>query len=305
MRNLIRFLPGCGPSAPGSATGDSTIEQRESRRWGWARRRSVRALAFTFVPPLGLLVLAMILRVTADIEVGTLTRDRQMFAGAKFYAGAYSTLGLLLWASTATICLFTAALVAGRSGRLALMFASGALLSVLLLVDDMLMLHEVVFPYYLGISEYFVVGAQGVAGLLFVLIFRRELLAGPLLLFVMTGGCFAASLISDEMPPGRAHFLIEDGLKLLGICGWLGFWLQRGAIELSGASNGSASLSAERTQARVAFDGDRRAIRLQGAEASDNDGIPVASMDRETATDGPKRGNGSQQSARIIGSTKS
>ena len=68
----------------------------------------MRIVAWTFGPALALLGLAVVLRVPVDVPIGALTRDRVHFLGGPFYTVADSTLGLLLWASTAAVCFFTA-----------------------------------------------------------------------------------------------------------------------------------------------------------------------------------------------------
>jgi hypothetical protein len=195
-----------------------------------------RIAAWTFGPALALLGLAVVLRVTVGVPIGALTRDRVHFMGGPFYTGAYSTLGLLLWASTAAVCFFTVAVMtlqgAPRGGRHRQMFVGAATLSLLLLADDMLMLHELVVPRYLGLPADATIGALGVAGLLFTIRFRREILQRLPLLFIATIACFAGAVLFDLLPVAKAQYLVEDGLKLLGIAGWLSFWTQRAALAL-------------------------------------------------------------------------
>jgi len=148
----------------------------------------------------------------AGVEVGTLTRDATQTQDVGAEVGALSTAGLLLLAASVAACgLAALVLGGGRSARFLLWTA--ALLSVLL-VDDMLTLHERVLPAS-GIPEVavYAVYAGLVAG--WLVGFRWEILGGEVAVLLLAGGCLALSLLLDalEIPP----VVLEDYCKFVGL----------------------------------------------------------------------------------------
>ena len=182
----------------------------------------VRAVLWAY----GITGLALCVPVTAklmwDIPPEAMLRDGVSVMGAPVYTGALSNLGLVLWGGAAAVCFFAAAVRKDARG----FWMSAGALTVVLLADDWLLLHEHAFPVYLGISEYLVYGTYGAALLLYLVSFRAMLWRAdwPLLLLAFTW--FAISLGVDrldglvEVP---ALYLWEDGAKLFGIVSWLLF----------------------------------------------------------------------------------
>lgn len=189
----------------------------------------------TFGPAIALIVMAVVLRLLADIPVGALTRDRVQLLGGPFYSGLYSTLGLLMWGATAAVCLFAVSMLGPAQREQRNMFGFAAALTLLLLADDMLLIHEVVFPRYFGIRDEVMIGLLGATALAFLLRYRQRIFERRAAYLKATVVFFAASLAFDALVPDGAfsgHYLVEDGLKMLGIAAWSSFWMQRCAIEV-------------------------------------------------------------------------
>jgi hypothetical protein len=165
------------------------------------------------------------------------------------YVGLYSNIGYLLWAASAAICLALVSLPAGSGGDRAKaawsaprrVLLCGALASLLLLFDDMWMVHDRLMQHFIGIkqpiSSLLVFGALA----LVMLAFWRSILATNYLILgvslVLLGGSLALDLTHDEVTqwmPGlltgavwldESWIFLEDAVKLVGIAVWLGyFW---------------------------------------------------------------------------------
>jgi hypothetical protein len=186
--------------------------------------------ALALVPP-ALVMVVVVAQPWVDPE--TLLRDPLAVAQSaatccSMYYGAVSQLGVLIWTATAAICLFTA-LALARLGQLraaAFPLAAG-LLTALLALDDVYMVHEKVFPRF-GLPETLAIGTYVALAVGYVVVFRRELMAGRVPLLAMTLAAFAVSVAYDHLavlgvPPST---VVEDGAKLFGITGWAVFHLE-------------------------------------------------------------------------------
>ena len=167
------------------------------------------------------------------LTIQRLTVDPSALAGAPAYTGLFSNAGVALWLSCASILLFCA-----RRHRFLWM---PGLLSLLLGLDDGLMLHEELIPQWLGLSDRVVQpGLYMVYAALLGLSLRpmRPWMKEPQFLILLAAMlCLGASIGVDLMiesqwlsarhplmlDHGYAMWL-EDGLKLLGIVAWWGYW---------------------------------------------------------------------------------
>lgn len=229
-----------------------------------AARRSLRdqvvplgvVLALAYLPMLLLLLAAMWLADLKDIPFEDVTRDPATAARAPFYSGALAILGLFGWCATAAVCFFAAALHRRyRKPRAETAFlVGGGLLSTLLLVDDAFLIHEVVGPYHLGLSDEVLIGIYALATLAFLLTCRAVILRSDYLLLLLALGCLAASAGIDKlhdfgllavigMADGPAGYLFEDTLKLLGLAGWFGYFAWTAYTLLAGVKGPAPQVS--------------------------------------------------------------
>ncbi|NDK55009.1 hypothetical protein [Pontibacter fetidus] len=156
------------------------------------------------------------------VKVSDLTRDVSTINGGKFYYGFLSSIGILLWCSTATICLaFTYLLFKMNIKINAFVFCAG-LLTTMLLFDDLFLIHEYVAPKRLGISEEIVKAIYPSAILLFLIFFREQIFSSSYFVFLSSLGFLALSIVIDSfIPQNMPHqYLFEDGFKFMGIVGW-------------------------------------------------------------------------------------
>lgn len=200
-----------------------------SRLFSW------RLLPFLFASAL-LVLAALVSATTESVSIARLSRDTVASAGLPPHTGALSTLGLLLWGAAATVCFFSARLIARRKGTpstVRFLIASGAL-TTLLLLDDAFLLHE--NAGRIGLSSNAVVLAYAIATVGLFWVFRKEVLSGEPELLVLAGALFALAVGADVLhdyewlkipgPDATAiALLIEDGFKFLGIVGWLNYYV--------------------------------------------------------------------------------
>ena len=163
-------------------------------------------------------------------------------------AGLLSNLGVALWIATAAVLLFAADLVRPFPSRGLLW--PGAL-SLMLGLDDGLMLHEALLPHWLGVSDQVVQPAlYALYGALLLLCLREHNRAkrrqgAPFLVLWAAALCLGSSVAIDVVVESgwlnERHRLMldeayelwwEDGLKLLGITAWAGYWISFARISV-------------------------------------------------------------------------
>jgi hypothetical protein len=195
----------------------------------WTSRLLVALVLY--LPAVALLLGAYALAQVIGFEFVVLTRDPVIVVTkeAPFYGGYLSSLGAVLWSTSAAICLFTASILRPADepsrGMRRFLLGVGAL-SAMLLIDDLFMVHDGLLPALVGKGERTTLLVMGTFAVILLWRCRRtiwntryELLASALVLF-------AGSLVVDReivQLPQHLHHLAEDGLKFVGIVGWCGY----------------------------------------------------------------------------------
>ena len=162
------------------------------------------------------------------IPISALTRDPTAVAGVHPLTGLVSNLGILLWCASAALCLFSATVLHRTGADRAthrLIFWAG-IVTVVLLLDDLFLLHERIYPAVFGVGERAVFGVYGAMLLTYFSVYRNVLARTDPSLLVVALACFGVSLIVDQGPESilPAHLLFEDGFKFLGIASWFGYF---------------------------------------------------------------------------------
>jgi hypothetical protein len=127
------------------------------------------------------------------------------------YAGLLSNLGVLGWSAGAVSAGIAAAVSRDR------MLAWGAAVTTLLLIDDLFILHDSVWQWVHPRGQQVALALLGAAVIGFVVAFRHQIAATPAGLVVLAGGFIGASTLIDVV---ANEYLVEDGLKFLGIVSW-------------------------------------------------------------------------------------
>jgi hypothetical protein len=181
------------------------------------------------------------------IPLSVLMGDPAGVTGRPFYLGFVSNVGVVLWASTASIFLFAFGLHRrhGEEEWRRFLLSSG-LIVALLGLDDLFMLHDGVFRDYLSIPQPLVMAGYVLLLLLYLTRFASLLLRTAYPILIAALGLLGISLALDQIHDllGTAlagRLLWEDGSKLLGIGAWLSYAIHTSASLLTEASQPRAS----------------------------------------------------------------
>lgn len=169
------------------------------------------------------LTIVIFVGIENGIELDHFTQDPSTIMNAPFYLGFFSYVGILFWAGSATLCFFTRYMLP-RSESLAevkrFLLASG-LLTLLMMTDDLFLLHEDVFPNYLHIQEGIVYIIYVNLFIYYIFYFREELLRSEFLVLGLAYAMIGTSQFVDELPmPIPEDSFLEDAVKLFGIMTW-------------------------------------------------------------------------------------
>jgi hypothetical protein len=184
--------------------------------------------------PAGLALLAVFAasRITG-LPVAMYTRDPADITHTSPFLGVLSNLDILLWCATAAVCLFAFLVIRQDPGRrkVALFLLLGGLLTILLLLDDLFLLHERVFPRYLHWRQRYPYYAYFSLTVAYLVAFRKIILKGDFWMLAAAFVFFALSIAVDAFTgPLSESFpsfhLFEDGFKLFGLASWLGYFGQ-------------------------------------------------------------------------------
>jgi len=142
------------------------------------------------------------------------------------YYGALSSLGVLLWAGTAAVCLFAGLLLFNLRGLSedARFLGAAGLFSGLLAADDLFLLHDHVLPNY-GVPDIATYSLYGLLCIGYLWSFRFVIAGQDFVAFLLACGFLAISILVDRVIHSDApiRIFIEDGSKLFGIGLWAAF----------------------------------------------------------------------------------
>jgi hypothetical protein len=180
---------------------------------------------FTYTLAVLLLLLMIFIRYMYHVPMAELTRDPVQLLNGRPYTGMLSNLGIIVWSATAGICLFVVILNVNQQHlkRGKQFFLLAFVFTMVLLLDDLFLLHDVILPEDLKISENYLYAVYGILALVFIFYFRNDILETPYLLLFAAVIFFGFSIGMDtivkffDMEHG---FFLEDGSKFLGIISW-------------------------------------------------------------------------------------
>jgi hypothetical protein len=172
-----------------------------------------------------LIAAAVFTSAVTDTPIGFLLRDPNAIARQPLFYGALETAGIVVMACAGGATLFASSLCKASAARFLLM---GGLLTMLLVADDLYMLHE--NTRKLGLDDSIAFGTYLAATLVFAVVNLRYLLGSPISLFIASSAFFAAALTVDAIP-GLERQLprgSEDFLEVIGICYWSAYFVKCG-----------------------------------------------------------------------------
>lgn len=203
----------------------------------YKRRISYRYLFLTIIYLLAFGILALVFLVSRlhQTPFYIYTTDVQIVAGVSRLSGIISNLGIMIWSATAAICFFCALTFRRETRRERLFFLAAGLLSALLMLDDMLLLHEYIAKYF-GFPEMFSFIGYAVLLAAFIVYFRNTIVRTDfriLVLFVFFSGLsIVFDLIPDYFPVVIPNdiFDFEEAFKFLGIVSWFAYFSSAGIM---------------------------------------------------------------------------
>lgn len=207
-------------------------------------KNKAQTLIQIWLPILLLLGLARLFSAATDTPLRHLMVDPTEVMHVPFYTGIMANLGILLWTAAASVCLFISLFLSHLVGKVWKdFFLVSGLLTLFLLLDDLLRIHDEILPVYMGIKGDLLGIAYVLLIGLYLFRYRLLILQYPYTLLVMALGLFAISTAIDVAPPSIKNLFsvgdiifFEDGAKLLGIANWLAYYAHLSASIVSEAS---------------------------------------------------------------------
>jgi hypothetical protein len=204
-------------------------------------------LLLALYAPLALVffIAGLLSRVGPRVPVYYLTNDVTDIGNLPFYAGSIAQLNLLLWAATATsiwLAYYYLKKIGFARPQIRRFLLLAGVITTVLMLDDTYLIHEVVFPHYLHISEHVVSLAYLILGIAYISFGWTEIVGGEYWLFFLALGLFLTSIVLDAIPNSyyadyfgmqRLQTMLKEGSKMAGILTWLVFYARYTYQELA------------------------------------------------------------------------
>jgi hypothetical protein len=184
----------------------------------------LKRLSMIFVPIFGLLFLVTAAAYFARIPLSSFTRDMAAIAHVHPLIGIVSNVGILMWCATVAICFFSRSLLhhQGLQAEARFLFWAG-LVTLVLLIDDLFMVHEYIAPVHFHLNEKLVLASYACGAGAYLVSHRRLILASNYQLLAAAMMLFTVSMLVDFTDARGWWAVSEDGFKILGIASWLGY----------------------------------------------------------------------------------
>ena len=169
-----------------------------------------------------------------NIELGSFSRDLNALSGNPFYFGAITFLCSFFWSFTVAICFFTSYLLKKSSAEANYFFIMG-IFNLVLLLDDVFMIHEEVFPQYLGIPErvlYLLYAAfLGYSSIKYFSLIRKSNYGVLFPAIILLGSSAFMDILANNILMDKNFY--EDVLKLFGTLLWFYYFFHTAHTVLS------------------------------------------------------------------------
>ncbi len=178
-----------------------------------------------YIPIIVLLLGFVFMQIYFGIEPKIFTSDPVQVLGGQPFTGFLSNLGILFWTATISITGFTSYFVRTLSSdksKTEFLFYS-SLFTTFLMLDDLFLLHEWILPDWLNIPETLTYLAYGLILVVYFRAFYKVFVNGEYVLFLLAIFLFGSSITFDLLSGFFKipfQYLIEDGLKFVGIITW-------------------------------------------------------------------------------------
>ncbi|MDJ0796702.1 MAG: hypothetical protein QNJ51_07660 [Calothrix sp. MO_167.B12] len=173
------------------------------------------------------------------IPISQFTRDPAAIADINPFFGLVSNIGILLWCGTVSICFFSSTIIRKYNQQIDLykvrdfsnFLMIAGFITLILLLDDLFLFHELVFPIFLNIPGKFLFASYAIIISWYFFRFRNIIIKTEWTFLFLSLLCFGISIIIDvlrdilDISIYQAH-LFEDGFKLIGIFSWLSYFVK-------------------------------------------------------------------------------
>ena len=195
---------------------------------------SILILVVIFLP--GILFLAILFWLSGNnnIQFDIFSRDPIQILNGKPYVGILSSIGIIFWSMTAGVLLYSSKISAlqKKPKRETYFLFFGGLLTILMLFDDLFLIHEVVFPEYVNIDEKIFYVFYGLSIIALVVYYHEIVLKTDYILLILAFCAFGSSVLTDIVDAMGIDvtqlYVFEDGLKFLGIIAWFAYFTRTG-----------------------------------------------------------------------------
>ena len=201
-----------------------------------------------YIPIFVLFLIIIVVGYENKIGIAVFTRDPAVIASDRKiiplidpkhnpFIGVVSQIGILFWCISASLSLFCSVIVARKKNLyldLSNFLGCFGLLTSFLLLDDLFMLHESIFPELLKISEKATYSCYALLIIGGLVKFKKIILQTEWTILLLSFFWFFCSISTDLVSESitfsgiakHLHFLLEDGFKLLGIVTWFYYCLR-------------------------------------------------------------------------------
>jgi len=203
-------------------------------------RNITPVIVIIFAATLVVLSVIIMIGMKYNVQLNHFTKDPVQIMNAPFYLGLFSNIGILFWCGSAVICFFSKSFMPpkteNRIMRMFLLFSG--LITMLLMLDDLFLFHEVMFPEYFGIPQKGVFVIYSNILLLYALLFREIIFKTDYLILGLAFFLIGGSTFVKQIPmPIPEDTFLEDAVKLFGIICWFTYFLRTGFRELKKVFN--------------------------------------------------------------------
>ena len=192
--------------------------------------RSLILIAKVFIPGILFLAIMGVISLLSDFHFDLFSRDPIELLNGKPYYGIISNTGIILWCASSAILFFSSKLSSRNKGhkQQTLFLFFGGLLSLLMLIDDLFLMHDIVFPEYLNLDEKVFYFFYGLSVVSIFYIYRKIILNSDYIFLILSFVLLGASSMTDvALAVGlnlNYPFVVEDSLKFLGIISWFAYF---------------------------------------------------------------------------------
>lgn len=196
-------------------------------------RQAIIVLSVGYTMILFLLILIFVISRKMNIPVANLTGDPASILNSPSYIGLLSNMGIVLWSFTCAICFFSS-VVQNKFKRSeeSSFFVFFGFLTFILLIDDLFMVHDRIFPGYFKIGGELLYLVYFIYTIFIFIRFGKFIILRTEYLVLLIACVFFSLSILFDLFMNQSHssinYLIEDGFKFLGIFTFFIFFSRTG-----------------------------------------------------------------------------